>query len=147
MPKCIFILWLTILSFQVTAETVINQNPESIPEHSLQNFNLNAEAVQNVIKLVLALARQNLTYQYGSANPKTGGMDCSGTIYYALTTMALKDVPRSAYFQYKWVLEKGRFYSVNSQSLDSVEFSHLRRYDIYWKKQRRTTSYGWRKQW
>src|SRR5439155_21382315 len=38
--------------------------------------------VRQVIDAGLALTKQNLGYAYGSADPKNGGMDCSGFIYY-----------------------------------------------------------------
>ena len=60
-------------------------------------------------------------------------MDCSGTIYYLLNTMGIRDVPRSSDLIYKWVLQKGHFYSVNSSKLDSLEFSHLNPGDLlFW---------------
>ena len=110
-----------------------NQNPESISTETLQNFNLNQEKVKKIIDLALTLSSENLGYQYGSANPKSGGMDCSGTIYYILNTMGVQDVPRPSYLLYQWVWEKGHFYAVNSDKLDSFEFSHLKPGDLlFW---------------
>ena len=40
--------------------------------------------------MALELTTRNLDYKYGSADPATGGMDCSGFVYYVLT---LKRVP------------------------------------------------------
>ena len=110
-----------------------NQNPESISTETLQNFNLNQEKVKKIIDLALTLSSENLGYQYGSANPKSGGMDCSGTIYYILNTMGVQDVPRPSYLLYQWVWEKGHFYAVNSNKLNSFEFSHLMPGDLlFW---------------
>lgn len=45
-------------------------------------------------------------------------MDCSGTIYYVLTSSGITDVPRSSNLQYQWVETKGHLYPVtNSQSI------------------------------
>ena len=110
-----------------------NQDPETIPNSALQDFNLNQGKVKTVISLALTLAGQHLKYQYGSANPKAGAMDCSGTIYYLLNTMGITDVPRSSDLIYKWVWGKGHFYAVNGSRLDSLEFSHLNPGDLlFW---------------
>lgn len=111
-----------------------DQHSESIPSQSLQKFDVNPTFVKQVIHLGLKLANDNLPYQYGSADPKTGGMDCSGTVYYILTTLGLKDVPRSSHLQYQWVEERGHFYSVDNQTNESVALAHLHPGDLlFWK--------------
>jgi cell wall-associated NlpC family hydrolase len=60
-------------------------------------------------------------------------MDCSGTIYYLLTQLGIKEVPRSSDLIYQWVLEKGHFYPVESGEFSSEQFSHLRPGDLlFW---------------
>lgn len=133
MSKIIVILSLAFLSFNSIADVEVNQHPESIPTTALQHFNSNSDKVKQTITLLLKLASENLTYQYGSADPKMGGMDCSGTIYYVLNSMGINDVPRSSHLIYKWVWEKGQFYAVNGNKLDSFEFSHLQPGDLlFW---------------
>lgn len=46
---------------------------------------------------IVALAQKQLgmSYIYGSANPKNGGFDCSGFVYYVMTTFNYK-VPRTS---------------------------------------------------
>lgn len=80
-------LLLLCLSFNATAETTTNQEPETISNNELQDFNVNSENVKTVINLGLDLAGRHLHYQYGSANPTAGAMDCSGTMYYMLNTL------------------------------------------------------------
>lgn len=123
-----------LLSFNAAAaEITASQAPETILNSELQDFNLNQEKVKTIINLALNFASKHLKYQYGSANPATGGMDCSGTIYYMLNTMGITDVPRSSNLIYLWVWEKGHFYTVNSDKLDSFEFSHLNPGDLlFW---------------
>ena len=122
-----------ILAIASISPATASTNPESIPASALQNFSANPQPIQQLIKSALALAGQNIGYQYGSANPQAKGMDCSGTIYYLLNQMHLKDVPRSSYLFYQWVKEKGHFYPVNSHSLSSPEFSHLKPGDLlFW---------------
>ncbi len=109
------------------ADEAANHPPESIESTELASFFTYAPKVQTAIELLLTLARQNLTYQYASADPRVGGMDCSGTIFYVLTTLGIKDVPRSADLQYEWVTAQGQFYPVpeSAQSIDAPEFAHL----------------------
>src|SRR6266496_3894511 len=59
--------------------------------------------VRQVIDAGLALTKQNLGYAYGSADPTSGGMDCSGFIYYLLRQNGFADVPRDSSQQYVWV--------------------------------------------
>ncbi len=133
MFKSTLLLLSVLLSFSVSAEMTTNQDPETIPSSALQHFNLNQGKVKTIINLALTLAGQHLKYQYGSANPSAGGMDCSGTIYYMLNTMSITGAPRSSDLIYKWVWEKGHFYAVNGSKLDSFEFSHLNPGDLlFW---------------
>ncbi len=76
--------------------------------------------VRKVIDAALALTTRNLEYKYGSADPDSGGMDCSGFIYYVLTQSGLKDVPRDASGQYSWVRKAGKFQAVISRNDEHV---------------------------
>ena len=71
------------------------------------------------------LTKQNLTYTYGSADPSSGGMDCSGTIYYLLKHEGFNDVPRDSSGQYAWVRRHGQFFAVISRKAGGFEFSEL----------------------
>lgn len=112
-----------------------SQYPESIAETELPIFSRQSPNVQLTLRLLLKLASQGLHYQYGSADPKAGGMDCSGAMFYALTQMGISDVPRSSDLQYDWVKTQGHFYpsSGKASSIDAVEFTHLRPGDLlFW---------------
>ncbi len=90
-------------------------------------------AVQRLIARALALTTQNLAYNYGSSDPASGGMDCSGTVYYLLNDAGLKDVPRDASGMYRWVWTQSRFYAVNSVNPATFEFDALRPGDLlFW---------------
>ncbi len=131
--KATFFLLLTLISFSATAETNTSQEPETISSSALQDFNLNSDKVKTLINLGLEMAGKNLHYQYGGANPKMGGMDCSGTIYYMLNKEGITDVPRSSHLIYQWVWKKGHFYPVNGKKMDSFEFAHLHPGDLlFW---------------
>lgn len=111
----------------------MNQTPETIPYTELINNNSYPEKVKQVIHIALDLTHKNLGYLYGSANPNATGMDCSGTIYYILRTVGIKDVPRSSHLIYKWALENGHFYPVNTTEINSTVFSHLNPGDLlFW---------------
>ncbi len=82
--------------------------------------------VRQVIDTGLALTKQNLGYAYGSADPKNGGMDCSGFIYYVLQQNGFPDVPRDSSQQYVWVRKAGKFNAVLSRKEDSFELDDLK---------------------
>ena len=76
-------------------------SPESIV--GFENYPVKTKAL---IIQALRLADKNLFYQYGSADPKNGGMDCSGTIFYLLHSFGFNP-PRQANEMYSWLNAKG----------------------------------------
>lgn len=100
--------------------------PATIKPEDLGGFSRQPVEIQQLIRNSLALTERNLTYKYGSADPASGGMDCSGFIYYVLTNAGYKDVPRDSAGQYVWVRKSGNFRAVLSRSLDSFEFDELK---------------------
>ena len=125
-------LFLILISSSLFSKNTI-QKPQTISTHRLQDFRKNSPAVQRLITSALSLAQRNLGYRYGSADPRRGGMDCSGTVYYLLTTMGVKGVPRSSDSLYRWVLQKGRFHAVKGNRFSFFGFSHLKPGDIlFW---------------
>ncbi len=126
----IFLVCLSPSSFSATRNL---KSPTSISTSSLQNFSKNSNAVKKIITLSLKLANRNLRYLYGSADPKRGGMDCSGTINYLLTSYGIKGVPRSSDSLYKWVGKKGHFHAVHSNKMSSFGFYRLKPGDLlFW---------------
>jgi len=112
---------------------VQSQKPETISSWSLQHYSANPPPVKKLLNFALTLAGKNLGYRYGSADPKHGGMDCSGTVYYLLTSLGIKNVPRPSHLIYKWVKEKGHFHAVNTLDLNSAQFAKMRPGDIlFW---------------
>jgi hypothetical protein len=89
--------------------------------------------VQQLLTNAFWLSQKNLRYLFGSADPRNGGMDCSGTIYYLLSNMLRKEVPRQADQLYQWAWLKGKFYGVSSNNFNSFEFSKLKPGDLlFW---------------
>jgi len=89
--------------------------------------------VRKVVDLGLDLVSRNLGYKYVSADPKNGGMDSSGFIFYVLTQAGMKDVPRDAREQYIWVRKAGNFQAVLAQRDDTFELDGLKPGDLlFW---------------
>jgi cell wall-associated NlpC family hydrolase len=78
-----------------------------------------------VTDVALQLTTRNLEYKYGSADPASGGMDCSGFVFYVLTQNGVRDVPRDSSQQYVWVRKSGTFKAVNSRQDDTFELNEL----------------------
>ena len=105
----------------------------TIKPETLREFSEQPAEIQGLIRSSLALTEQNLGYKYGSADPASGGMDCSGFIYYILSAAGYKDVPRDSSGQYEWVRKSGNFHSVLSRSGESFELNDLKPGDLlFW---------------
>jgi len=90
--------------------------------------------VRQILDAGLGLTKQNLGYAYGSADPKNGGMDCSGFIYYVLQQNGFHEVPRDSSQQYVWVRKAGDFDAVLSRKEDSFELDDLKAGDLlFWR--------------
>jgi peptidoglycan DL-endopeptidase CwlO len=105
----------------------------SLQPSDLREFDSQPPKVQELIRSALSLTERNLGYAYGSSDPNSGGMDCSGFIYYVLTNAGYKDVPRQSSDQYLWVRKKSNFHAVLSRSSDTFELKQLRPGDLmFW---------------
>ncbi|MBB5039309.1 C40 family peptidase [Prosthecobacter dejongeii] len=106
----------------------------SIEVEDIQNFEHYAPQIQQLIRKSLALTKLNLTYTFGSADPKKGGMDCSGTIYYVLHDFGFKGVPRQSNEMAGWVKDKTLLHRVQkADTLSHPEFSALQPGDLlFW---------------
>jgi peptidoglycan DL-endopeptidase CwlO len=107
----------------------VSLSPDQIADYD--NYPPN---VRQILDAGLALTKQNLGYTYGSADPKNGGMDCSGFIYYVLQQNGFPDVPRDSSQQYVWVRKAGSFKAVLSRKEDSFELNALKPGDLlFWR--------------
>jgi hypothetical protein len=92
-----------------------------------------SRAAQRLLRQALALTERNLGYKYGSDDPASGGMDCSGTIHYLLEQAGVADVPRDSAGFYIWVWKKDLFRAVVSTSPDTFELARLKPGDLlFW---------------
>jgi cell wall-associated NlpC family hydrolase len=90
--------------------------------------------LQELIRESLALTTKNLRYQFGSSDPKAGGMDCSGTMFRVLTDAGLNDVPRQSDEFCRWVMRRTVLYRTEkATSLKDPTFSALKPGDLlFW---------------
>ncbi len=82
----------------------------SIRPTDLVEYETQPEEVKNLIEISLALTKKKLGYRFGSNSPKKGGMDCSGTVQFALSDLGLGlgKLPRSSRDFYEWVETSGK---------------------------------------
>ncbi len=106
----------------------------SIAPEELEGFEHYAPQIQQLVRDALALTKLNLTYTFGSAKPRQGGMDCSGTIYYLLNELGLKDVPRQSDQICAWVQKNTLLHrTVTVDSHTHPELAALRPGDLlFW---------------
>jgi peptidoglycan DL-endopeptidase CwlO len=108
-------------------------NVASLRPQALQEFSEQPPQVQQLIRNALALTHQQLSYRYGSADPSSGGMDCSGFIYYVLKNAGYDAVPRDSSEQYAWARKNGEFHAVLSRSIKTFELDDLKPGDLmFW---------------
>lgn len=105
----------------------------TVSPEEIEGYDKNPEPVRRLLGAALDLTKRNLDYTYGSADPASGGMDCSGFIYYVLRENGVNDVPRDASQQYVWVRKAGNFRAVLSRDIDSFELDELQPGDLlFW---------------
>jgi len=97
----------------------------SIASDDLLEFHAQPAGVRKLIESSLELARRDLRYVAGSADPASGGFDCSGFIYYVLRQHGLTQVPRDSSGLYVWVRTARGFRAVISRKADSFEMDEL----------------------
>jgi len=106
----------------------------SLSPDQISDYGSYPPKVRQILDAGLALTKQSLGYTYGSADPKNGGMDCSGFIYYVLQQNGFPDVPRDSSQQYVWVRKAGDFNAVLSRKEDSFELNDLKPGDLlFWR--------------
>src|SRR5947208_8593520 len=126
-----------------TASPAESPSPTPPKKHGAPNATLSPDQikgfdnypakVQKLLTSALELTTRNLDYKYGSADPNTGGMDCSGFVYFVLKQNGVGDVPRYSSEQYYWVRRSRQFEPVLSQKDDSFELEDLKPGDLlFW---------------
>jgi cell wall-associated NlpC family hydrolase len=104
----------------------------SLRTDELASFGGNSAGVQRLIRTALDLTRRGLTYRFGSCDPKCGGMDCSGTVHYALRQVGIEP-PRDCSGMYLWAKAAGTLRQVRPASLECASLRALRPGDlVFW---------------
>lgn len=134
MLKRFILLVIIFISISIYATSTIPPAiTEPIPINELKDFDTYSPVVKNLITKANELTHKHLTYLYGSADPNNMGMDCSGTIYYLLKSLGVKDVPRQSDQIYSWAEKNGKLIKVKSQEFNSPELSQLKPGDLlFW---------------
>lgn len=105
-----------------------------ISAEDIRGFESYSPALQAQVQKAAELTTQGLTYTFGSSDPKSGGMDCSGTIFHLLQACGFKDTPRQSDEMCRWVMHASVLYRTeNATSLGETAFSALRPGDLlFW---------------
>lgn len=131
--RTIYKLLFPLVALVMTSCAYKNINNEQLNStSSLHAFENNPKNVKELISQALTLSKRKLNYHFGSADPeKSGGLDCSGTMYYLLHDQI--NIPRQSDQIYSWAKRHGKFYSVKSRRLASKDFTHLKAGDLlFW---------------
>ncbi len=132
------LLALFALAAAAVAETADKSTPlpvlvTPLDTAALRDFDGNPAIVRKLLADCLALTQQNLGYKFGSSDPSSGGMDCSGAIFHVLREIGLDSVPRTASDQYVWARKADNFEAVVSRKKDSFELDDLKPGDLlFW---------------
>ena len=96
-----------------------------------------ASRVRDLQAVCWDLAQRRLSYTFGSCRPENGGMDCSGTVQYALSRLGYRNVPRQSNHQYYWVRVASHLHK--SSNLTEGVLRRLRPGDLlFWRGTYRT---------
>ena len=105
----------------------------TVKTEELAGFAELPEATKSLLRTALAVTARGLAYKAGSADPDTGGTDCSGFVYYVLQKQGITGVPRQSNDMYEWVWKAGTFRACNGTTMKSFEFGELRPGDLlFW---------------
>ena len=127
------LLALLLLPFAAVGEDL---RPGSIKATELKEYESLEGARKKIVDASLELAAREawLKYQFGSADPASGGLDCSGSVYFILQEAGIQP-PRSSAAQFTWVKGAGALTEVpaGSSSLSSEAFAKLQPGDLlFW---------------
>jgi cell wall-associated NlpC family hydrolase len=106
----------------------------SIAPEDLADFASYPPGVQTLVRKAAELTAMNLTYTFGSSDPKNGGMDCSGTMFHLLESCGRSDAPRQSDEMCRWIMRASVLYRTeNVEEPDDAAFSALKPGDLlFW---------------
>ncbi|MCW1922189.1 C40 family peptidase [Luteolibacter arcticus] len=92
----------------MTAEPAPTTRPGRLTGPELKEYAALTGTRKKIVDASLALAAREtwLRYRFGSAAPESGGLDCSGAVYFLLQQAGVQP-PRSSAAQFVWVKKGG----------------------------------------
>ena len=113
MSARIFLLALAVVVPVAAAEELIR--PGSLKPADLEEYESLDGLRKRIVDEALDLGAKEswLKYQFGSADPDSGGLDCSGSVHYILQRAGI-DPPRSTEAQVTWVKDAGALTAVEA---------------------------------
>ena len=125
MLRVLFALLLTtiITPGQVAEVKAAYGRPALITVAQLKEFETLPEDRKKLIERAIAVAKDSpwLPYQFGGSDPKDGGFDCSGAMYFVMQKAGLAP-PRTSAEQFLWLKENDRLIEVPA---DALALDHL----------------------
>jgi cell wall-associated NlpC family hydrolase len=93
--------------------------PAVISTTDLAGFDALPEDRKKLIQQAITTAQTSpwLPYKFGGSDPKDGGFDCSGAMYFVMNAAGLKP-PRTSADQYLWIKEADRLHEVPTDVRD-----------------------------
>jgi cell wall-associated NlpC family hydrolase len=102
--------------------------PAVIDTEKLVEFETLPEDRKSLIRGAIEVAKTSpwLPYVFGGSDPKAGGFDCSGAMYYVMCKADLEP-PRSSAEQFLWLKENNRLTEISPsvKTLDHPDFKKL----------------------
>ena len=136
--RSIFLLLATAVSSygQITEVKPTYGRPALIKTTQLAEFETLPADRKKLIEGAIAVARDSpwLPYLFSGSDPKDGGFDCSGAMYFVMRKAGLGP-PRSSAEQFLWLKEHDRLIETpaDAASLDQPEFKKLQPGDLlFW---------------
>lgn len=127
------VLFISILNTSCSSNGLHPAITRPVPIRSLAHYPHYNRNVKKVLAKALVLSKEHLTYIFGADNPKQGGMDCSGVIYYLLKSLDNIYVPRDSFEMYLWLERDGKIHHVTDENLNSYQFHDLKPGDLlFW---------------
>lgn len=122
-------MWCSLLAFIFGATLVMAQTPEAVTKKvshgkpaligtdGLREFETLPEDRRKLIEGAISVARDSpwLTYRFGGSDPKDGGFDCSGAMYFVMRKAQLTP-PRTSADQFQWLKENARLIEIPSDA-------------------------------
>ena len=134
MFRTICLFSLLIISFLCTSCCMRPVVTRPLPIRDLAQYKNDSPTLKKIIWRASLLSKEHLRYQFGDDNPKQGGMDCSGVIYYILKCMHPHSyIPRDSYEMYIWLQHHHDIHYVTSNDFYSYQFRDLKPGDLlFW---------------